>query len=338
MAHLLLDLAHRAPSPSDGAPDVSVDGVATFDGIATYQGMVCAWECDENAHMNVQFYVAKIDEAARLFFLMHGLSHPALEEQGLSISPRTTHCRYHKELHAGALVSVKTHATHVSPDKLVLCHVLRDGASGDIAATLVVRYDLQKSGGQTIPWSEAHCTAFGHVKGVLPPAALARSITQDEAPAPLTLAASLELPLFDIFRGIVQTSHCCAQGFMRSQFLMGRISDGAGHLWQTVGFDRYRLVADNLGTVVLETRVDFYQPVTAGQGLIIRSALLAVTGRTLHYRHFIFDMETGEQVGGGEVVALLLDMETRKSVPLTPEDIERLTPHIVSLPTHTEVS
>jgi|GEM_PF-150811 len=325
MTHLLLGLAHPATNPSVSPP-------ALFEGVSTYQGMVCAWECDENAHMNVQFYGAKIDEAARLFFLMHGLSQAVLSDQNLSISPRTTHSRYHKELRAGALVSVKTRVVQASPDRLVLCHVLSDGASNEIAATLVVRYDLQKPGGHTIPWSDDHCAAFERVKADLPEAARARSIVQDEAPAPLTLATSFDLPLFDIFRGIVQTEHCCAQGFMRAQFLMGRISDGAGHLWQTVGFDRYRLVEDNLGTVVLETRVDFYRPVTAGQGLIIRSALLAVSGRTLHYRHFIFDMESGEQVGGGEVVALLMDMETRKSVPLTPEDIERLTPHIASIP------
>lgn len=332
MTHLLLDLSRpplTSPNGSSGAP---------FTGIPTYQGMVCAWECDENEHMNVQFYVAKIDEAARLFFLMHGLSHRALSDQALSISPRTTHCRYHKELRAGALVSVKTHVVQASSDKLVLCHVLSDGATDDIAATLVVRYDLQNSDGQTIPWNDAQCTDFARAKADLPASAQARSIVQDEVPAPLTLATSFDLPLFDIFRGIVQTEHCCAQGFMRSQFLMGRISDGAGHLWQTVGFDRYRLVKDNLGTVVLETRVDFYQPVTAGQGLIIRSALLSVTGRTLHYRHFIFDMESGVQVGGGEVVALLMDMDTRKSVPLTPEDIERLTPHITSIPASAGVS
>lgn len=331
MTHLLLGLAHPATGPSVSPP-------VLFEGVSTYQGMVCAWECDENAHMNVQFYGAKIDEAARLFFLMHGLSHSFLSEQDLSISPRTTHSRYHKELRAGALVSVKTRVVQASPDRLVLCHVLSDGASNEIAATLVVRYDLQKPGGHTIPWSDDYCAAFERVKADLPEAARARSIVQDEAPAPLTLATSFDLPLFDIFRGIVQTEHCCAQGFMRAQFLMGRISDGAGHLWQTVGFDRYRLVEDNLGTVVLETRVDFYRPVTAGQGLIIRSALLAVSGRTLHYRHFIFDMESGEQVGGGEVVALLMDMETRKSIQLTPEDIERLTPHIASIPAPAGVS
>lgn len=332
MTHLLLDVALPPLTPLSGSSDIP------FTGVPTYQGMVCAWECDENAHMNVQFYVAKIDEAARLFFLMHGLSHSFLSEKSLSISPRTTHCRYHKELRAGALVGVKTRVVQASRDRLVLCHILSDGASNEIAATLVVRYDLQKSGGQTIPWSDDHCAAFGRVTAELPEAARARSIVQDEAPAPLTLASSFDLPLFDIFRGIVQTEHCCAQGFMRSQFLMGRISDGAGHLWQTVGFDRYRLVEDNLGTVVLETRVDFYRPVTAGQGLIIRSALLGVSGRTLHYRHFIFDMESGAQVGGGEVVALLMDMDTRKSVQLTPEDIERLTPHIASIPAPAGVS
>ncbi|MBV1887251.1 MAG: thioesterase family protein [Parvibaculaceae bacterium] len=322
MTHLLLDLAL---SPTDTPPN------RKFAGVPTYQGMVCAWECDDIGHMNVQFYVAKADEAARLFFLMHGLDHRHLEDYDLSISSRTTHCRYHKELRSGALISGKTHVIEAKADQLVLCHVLSDGAVDEIAATLVVRYDLQNSAGQTVPWSDAHCAAFARVKADLPEAAHARSIAQVEAPAPLTLEASLELPLFDIYQGMVQTEQCDTQGFMRPQFLMSRISDGAGHLWQKAGFDRYRLMEENLGTVVLETRIDFYQPITAGQGLSVRSALLAVSGRTLHFRHFVFDLASGVQVGGGEVVALLIDMEARKSVPLTSEDIERLTPHVVTL-------
>lgn len=323
MTHLLLDLALPPTTPTTPSKG--------FDGVPTYQGMVCAWECDDIGHMNVQFYVAKADEAARLFFLMHGLGHQHLESADQSISSRTTHCRYHKELRSGALVSGKTHVIKATADQLVLCHILSDGAVDEIAATLVVRYDLVNSAGQIVPWSDAHCAAFARAEADLPEAARARSLTQDEAPAPLTLEASLKLPLFDIYQGMVQTEHCCVQGFMRPQFLMSRISDGAGHLWQKAGFDRYRLMEENLGTVVLETRVDFYKPIIAGQGLSVRSALLAVTGRTLHFRHFVFDIESGTQVGGGEVVALLIDMDARKSVPLTPADIERLTPHIVTL-------
>ncbi len=37
--------------------------------IKTYQGTVYPWNCDHMGHMNVQFYVAKFDEAIwNLFF------------------------------------------------------------------------------------------------------------------------------------------------------------------------------------------------------------------------------------------------------------------------------
>ena len=33
--------------------------------IETSRGSVVAWECDENAHLNVQFYTARIAEATQ---------------------------------------------------------------------------------------------------------------------------------------------------------------------------------------------------------------------------------------------------------------------------------
>jgi acyl-CoA thioester hydrolase len=60
--------------------------------IETLFSFVNCWECDENDHLNVQFYLARFEEADRQFRLLSGLS------DALAGARRARHLRYHEEL------------------------------------------------------------------------------------------------------------------------------------------------------------------------------------------------------------------------------------------------
>ena len=67
---------------------------------ATLNSFVNRWECDENDHLNVQFYFSRFEEADRQFRLLCGLS------ETLVGARRVRHVRYHKELRTGDLITV----------------------------------------------------------------------------------------------------------------------------------------------------------------------------------------------------------------------------------------
>ena len=118
---------------------------------------------------------------------------------------------------------------------------------------------------------------------------------------------------------------------MNSRFYMARFSDGGGHLWQAIGFDKPTMLAKRRGTVVLELRLNYLREVRSGAMLVVKSAVTRIEGRTLTFVHYMFDAETGEAVATGEVIAIMLDLDARRSVAFTDEERESLMPHVRAL-------
>lgn len=135
----------------------------------------------------------------------------------------------------------------------------------------------------------------------------------------------------DSYRGSVNTWECDDVGHMNSRFYMGRFSDGAGHLWQAVGMEKTRLQEDHRGTVVLEMRLNYLNDVRSGMMLVVKSTLTRMENKTLTFVHYMFDAETGMPVATGEAVAVMLDLEARRTVNFTDEDRTKIVPHVRAL-------
>lgn len=59
---------------------------------ATLFSFVNRWECDENDHLNVQFYFSRFEEADRQFRLMTGLSETVVGLAGCATCATTRRC------------------------------------------------------------------------------------------------------------------------------------------------------------------------------------------------------------------------------------------------------
>ncbi|MEP2436118.1 MAG: thioesterase family protein, partial [Roseibium sp.] len=97
----------------------------------TLFSFVNRWECDENDHLNVQFYFSRFEEADRQFQLLSGLSDAVVGAR------RVRHVRYHKELRTGDLIAVKSFIAFDGPHMLTVVHELRNSGTGDLAATAI---------------------------------------------------------------------------------------------------------------------------------------------------------------------------------------------------------
>ena len=112
--------------------------------LETHRSFVNSWECDENIHMNIQFYWKRFGEANLIFFQKTGLQpQPWIDR----------HVRYHRELMMGKNTLVRS---TVAQDARLLVHELLNFDTGEVAATAIDRFQqaLTVEGSQGMPVPE----------------------------------------------------------------------------------------------------------------------------------------------------------------------------------------
>jgi acyl-CoA thioester hydrolase len=109
------------------------------DSLLTYRGTVYPWHCDHVGHMNVMWYVGKFDEASWQLFNAIGLSVPYLRSAGRGMAAVDQHISYLQELHAGAVVSVRTRLLEVKERSLRFEHEMVDETTGAVAARTTLK-------------------------------------------------------------------------------------------------------------------------------------------------------------------------------------------------------
>lgn len=269
------------------------------DTLETHRSFVNTWECDENAHLNVQFYLKRFDEAARFFALLSaGGGHDGP-------LPRDRNVRYHAELAAGATTLVRSAAISGGAFDGHVVHFLEDAETGRLSATSL---DTPSGTGH------AHAIAADAAERALPRSAPHGSL---EAITPRHILGRGGLVAH---RAIVGPGDCDAAGTITERFHVACLSDAAAHAWSHAGAAAVWLGERGLGRVAVEMKITHHAPAMAGDAIAVYSAPTAATGRTVTLRHEIVRAADDRPVASAEVVALILDLSTRRPVAL-PEPV-----------------
>jgi acyl-CoA thioester hydrolase len=109
------------------------------EALLTYRGTVYPWHCDHVGHMNVMWYVGKFDEATWHLFNLIGLSPPYLRSAQRGMAAVDQHISYLQELHAGAVVSVRTRLLEVKDKSLRFEHEMFDDGTHALAARTTLK-------------------------------------------------------------------------------------------------------------------------------------------------------------------------------------------------------
>lgn len=107
--------------------------------LLTYRGTVYPWQCDHVGHMNVMWYVGKFDEATWQLFSAIGLTPSYLRSVRRGMAAVEQQISYLRELHAGAVVSVRTTISKVSERSLIFVHEMTNDETGEVAARTVLK-------------------------------------------------------------------------------------------------------------------------------------------------------------------------------------------------------
>ncbi|MGE0423285.1 MAG: acyl-CoA thioesterase [Reyranellaceae bacterium] len=302
------------------------------DLISTARGCVNTWQCDENDHLNVQFFPSFAWDGARHLEAALGLGPRALAAQGLAVRTVEDHIRYHRELFAADAWEVASGPVEVGESTMVAYHEIRNALNGSVAGTVRQVTRCVDERGTARAWPQAFRERAEAKRVTLPANAQPRTAGSRGPMPDLTLDRADAAGLFTICQGVVQPAECDARGFMLPRFYFARYSDGAPGFWHGAGFDRIEMRDRDQGTVVLELRNEIRRPLRAGALSMVKSGVLATTDKTMHIVHFLFDADSGELAATADGVGVLFDQKARKIALFAPEERARLAARVARLP------
>lgn len=281
--------------------------------IEVARNSVQTWEIDQMGHMNVQFYVDRALDGLAALAIHLGVGSRGDDR---SLVVREQHIRFLRERRSGSPYFLRAGVLGVSDDTLKVYQEMVDTGSGDVAATFTQDLELRERATQA--------------PATLPPAVRDRAVTLQvthpeygrprglEMAAPraaLTLSGADAMGLVPTFQGLVRPEQCDGDGWLDLRHFMGMVSNAIPNLLvQTSGGDRSR--TPDVGGAALEYRFVYRRYPRAGDVAVLRSGLRQLGEKTYTWCHWLFDLESGEALASAEVVAISLDLQARKAIPV----------------------
>ena len=122
------------------------------------------------------------------------------------------------------------------------------------------------------------------------------------------------------YRGVVYPSQCDHMGHMNVAWYVAKFDEATWQLFTAIGLTPGRLRAERLGMAGVEQHIEYKRELFAGDAVSVTSAILEVKDKAIRFAHEMRNDETGELAARTVLVAVHLDLSTRKARAL-PDDV-----------------
>lgn len=263
--------------------------------IETHRAFTNRWECDENSHMNVQFYLKRFDEAARILDTLTGI-----DSQAHLI---VRHVRYHSELHEGdGTITLSGRVEGLGQNGIA--HVMSHSRTGTICTTA---WDtLSDKFDDKVPVADARALEAAAPRGL------------STGPVETTDARGLlaDGKAVATNYSVVEALDLAPDGRMYTNRIVSRFTDGAPHIWDFAGVASDWLQENGYGRVAVEMKIMPIGKPQTGEALRLITFVPDRAERTFRVSHQLESLTTGEVIARGDVRCLIMDLEKRKAVHL----------------------
>jgi acyl-CoA thioester hydrolase len=268
-------------------------------------------------HMNVQFYVQRAEDAVAHLARHLGLGPAVAREANARLIPVQHHMRFHRELRPGAPYWLQAAPVALNGNTVSIGVILR-GPDDTVSYTLCGDYQWRDVDSRAVlDLPDEVIEAIQNRLADLPAPALPRGITLDRPRETANLADAERMGLVTALLGEVLPEHCDAAGHLRARDYMGRVSDAIPNLLlRTTGRDRSAETSQRLGGAALEYRFVYRTPARAGDLISVRSGVKSIGPKTYNWVHWIINEDTGEAHATAEAVAVAMDLDARKAIPI----------------------
>ncbi len=271
----------------------------------SFRSSVNSWECDENDHLNVRYYVDKHWQT-----LVGGLQRSGWLQGHVQLQMQ--HIRFLRECRLAAPLSGFWGVVDVQQDHIDVLTQLHQEGDTRSSSTCIHR----------LPSSVFSSSVS--VTDRIPAEAGARGV--QDADLSYTRLNSADLSSYGfrvIGMGVIQPVEAAKDDRLLVHHYMGRLSDSMPHLWQ---FLRDNTQPDGVdeGGAVLEYRLRYHQPLVLGDHYVINSGLLACAEKVQQFAHLCHRQADGALCFSAEAVALRMNLDTRKVISMNREELERM--------------
>lgn len=275
----------------------------------TYRGSVAAWECDQYGHMNVQFYTARVSDAAASAMLAGGFGQAAFEQHRLGVVAVNAEMKYLSELHAGDLIRVESGVSAAEGKKIRFHHRLYNAESGVLcmqADVLGLCFDLAAR--KSVPLPADLEAGFAAIR------------VDVNAPAGQAAIPPVEDGFVPTGRSPVQPWECDRMGHLNVQFYLARFAEAEKQLLLGIGYGPTRRRADMATVRPLRHRIQFKRENHEGAVLRLRTGIRRVEADRLHLCHELYETESNTLSATCEAELILDRLDGSGPLPL-PADV-----------------
>ncbi len=128
--------------------------------------------------------------------------------------------------------------------------------------------------------------------------------------------------MIETYRGVVYPQQLDHMEHMNVQFYTAKFDEATWHLMSALGLTLGFMQEHHKGMAALEQLTKYKAEVRSGELLVVKSKVIEIKDKTIRLLHIMYNSQIMKEVASTELVAVHMDMNTRKSCPL-PEIIKQ---------------
>ncbi len=298
--------------------------------VPCHRGSVNAWECDENDHLNVRFYLAKTNQGLPFALEAIGLSPAELRRRAARPVIKSQHVRFLREARPATPLTVFAGLAAADGGEVIVYAETRHSLTGETLAT--VTSEVGFAGADGTPLAISAPAAAQRCQ--LPEHGAPRGLGGDAAALRPSYGKLEAMGFVEIGRGTISAQECDAFGEMEPYQYVGRMSDSVVNLLAHVQTpeELSRRAHGVEGGALVELKIRFHAALRAGSLFSIRSGIAEVGRKTQHFVHLFFNEESRTCVATAEGIAVAMDLKTRRSIELPEARRRRIEARLLRLP------
>ena len=278
---------------------------------SAYKGIVKKEDCDQMAHMNVQFYFGKHSDAIKNLF--NEISSNL--KQKVCFEIENERCIFSKEVHLNCSLEIVLNLKSISKNKLILLNKVFCIDNKNVSAyfEMTISLNISEKIKEVINkiFTSNNTTYLNELEF--------KNLRLLEGNRP---TKKIDNTAFMTCKKAVNTWDLDYSQMGSSQFKVGCVSDAATHLFTYCGADYNWRSKYNIGSAALDYSVRYYKTAPLGMAVTMYSNFTKIGNKSLKFIHHMIDDTSGEVVMDIEIVAVLFDLEKRKSMEV-PHDFRK---------------
>lgn len=133
--------------------------------------------------------------------------------------------------------------------------------------------------------------------------------------------------MIETYRGCAYPDQMDHMGHMNVRWYVAKFDEASWQLFSAIGLSNRTMIERGCGMAAVEQTLRYSAEVHAGDVLLVRSVVRAVTRQTLRFEHHMTNLETEQEVSHCRTIAVHLNLQTRRPTPL-PDSVRTRCVHL----------